>query len=727
MSGWEKQDVTCKSCKSVFKQRWNTFNPCPKATHKEPGVPYHPKKYEHDAMQIYGMDQGGDWCSEYWQCCFNRNESAPGCESRQVNKPGGPHTPTSESLAKAKQLAAEEQQRQRNSAAGYGTLTDAEVADEQRKRNASAGYGKITDAEVEQQRQRNSAAGYGTLTDAEADEQRKSNARAAYGTLTNAEADAQRQRNSATGYGTLTDAEVAAQRKRNASASCGKITDAEADEQRKRNASALYGKITDAEVAAQRKRNASAGYGTLTDAEADVQRKRNASASYGKITDAEVEAQRKANATGTYGPITNAEVAAMLGKSSPADTLATLVGYFEAGELTLAAAVVANEKVKWAKPIQEQLDAILSNADTEKCLALAEHIKPVIEMMQKAYSKVNVKKLTKKKAKATRKTIVKRFDKVVSSMLLQFTKQYVEKLGSSGGAEALKARLQTLDDTSIDTQLYINTDKKLRKERGDAALRKAGVARAAAVKKAHPDAPRQPVSTVLEMIVSASEKEQAFKTAVIELGKASGAEVQLSDIKGSSLKGLLRLFEKALLKAVILGLDHVDFSLIYDLLRAMLVAPDTAVAAKAQTAVYDGTVLKPCRWKCRLEGKSVTGWRDELINVFLDGFIGEIQIVRSKMLVQRETMGGHDGYDESRSLRGLYEACTAKQQVKELTAKEQKALAKLLAKRKKAIAKKEQAIRKANAACVAVLAKVDPQIEAITGDRPGEVTFAELE
>ena len=336
--------------------------------------------------------------------------------------------------------------------------------------------------------------------------------------------------------------------------------------------------------------------------------------------------------------------------------------------------------------------------------------------MQNAYSKANVEKLTKKKAKATLNTIVQRFDKVVSSMLLQFTYQYVKKLGSSGGAEALKARLQTLDDTSDDVKLYLHTDKKLRKKAGDAGLRKTGVARAAAVKKAHPDAPRQPVSTVLEMIVSATEKEQAFKTAVIELGKASGAEVQLSDIKGSSLKGLLRLFEKALLKAVILGLDHVDFSLIYDLLRAMLVAPDTAVAAKAQTAVYDGTVLVPCRWKCRLEGKSVTGWRDELVNVFLDGFIGEIQIVRSEMLVQRDTMGGHDGYDESRSLRGLYEACATKQQVKELTAKEQKALAKLLAKRKKAIA-----------ACVAILAKVDPQIEAITGTRPGEVTFAELE
>lgn len=65
-------------------------------------------------------------------------------------------------------------------------------------------------------------------------------------------------------------------------------------------------------------------------------------------------------------------------------------------------------------------------------------------MMQNAYSKANVEKLTKKKAKATLNTIAQRFDKVVSSMLLQFTYQYVDKLGSSGSAEALKARLQTM-------------------------------------------------------------------------------------------------------------------------------------------------------------------------------------------------------------------------------------------------------------------------------------------
>lgn len=55
-----------------------------------------------------------------------------------------------------------------------------------------------------------------------------------------------------------------------------------------------------------------------------------------------------------------------------------------------------------------------------------------------------------------------------------------------------------------------------------------------------------------------------------------------------------------------------------------------------------GKTLLPCRSKCRLVGESVTEWRDELINVKhatgMHGLIGEIQIVRSKMLLQRETM-----------------------------------------------------------------------------------------
>ena len=69
------------------------------------------------------------------------------------------------------------------------------------------------------------------------------------------------------------------------------------------------------------------------------------------------------------------------------------------------------------------------------------------------------------------------------------------------------------------------------------------------------------------------------------------------------------------------------------------------MAVKAQAAVYGGKELPPCRSKCRLVGESVTGWRDELVNVKhatgKHGLIGEIQIVRSKMLLQRETMGGY--------------------------------------------------------------------------------------
>jgi hypothetical protein len=108
------------------------------------------------------------------------------------------------------------------------------------------------------------------------------------------------------------------------------------------------------------------------------------------------------------------------------------------------------------------------------------------------------------------------------------------------------------------------------------------------------------------------------------------------------------LFEKALLKAVVLGLPTVDFSIIKDVLRAMIVADTTSVAIKAQEAVYaPQSELPPCRSKCRLVGESITEWRDELVNVEHNTgkhkLICEIQIVRSKMLLQRQEMGGHDG------------------------------------------------------------------------------------
>ena len=99
------------------------------------------------------------------------------------------------------------------------------------------------------------------------------------------------------------------------------------------------------------------------------------------------------------------------------------------------------------------------------------------------------------------------------------------------------------------------------------------------------------------------------------------------------------------------GWDTLDFSDIRDVSRGMLVAgdkhtsfnEDTAIASKAQDAVYDGTELVPCRSKCRY-GPSLTQWRDELVNLrLMTGkfkMICEIQIVRSKMLLQRESMGG---------------------------------------------------------------------------------------
>jgi hypothetical protein len=346
-------------------------------------------------------------------------------------------------------------------------------------------------------------------------------------------------------------------------------------------------------------------------------------------------------------------------------------------------------------------------------------------MVQIAYSKENLEKLAADGMEHTVDNLADGFDAVVSRMLLRFTKEYIAKLGPSG-AEAIRARLRLLDDSSDDTKLYIATDNKYKKEKGDAAYRRTGVTFASELKKNFPDDQHQPCSTILKMMLYSSEDEQTFKAAVLKIGEQTGAAVKLSDRKGSSLKGLLRLYEKALLKAVILKRDNLDFSIIYDVLRAMLVAPDTDVASKCQVAVYEGEELLPCRSKCRLGGKSVDGWRDELINAWhttgRHRLIGEIQIVRSKMLLQRETMGGHDGYDASRSLRGLYDACVASGHVKELSKIDEKALAKAEKKKRKI----KQAIAKSETKFKSLLKKVNLQIQSITGAPPDEVIFAEF-
>jgi hypothetical protein len=267
------------------------------------------------------------------------------------------------------------------------------------------------------------------------------------------------------------------------------------------------------------------------------------------------------------------------------------------------------------------------------------------------------------------------FDRTVCHIGLETAKKYIETLGKAGAIE-LRKQVKQLDAGSKDAELYRTTDGKYRDAIGDEALRRRGVERAAAVKVSFPDDQRQPVKTLLELLVFATADEFEFKTQVKALGAASGANVVLATIKGSSLKGIIRLMEKGIIKAIVQGWkDEVDFSDIRDVLRAMLVCgsndssvrtsfeEDTAVASKVQDAVYGGKELPPRRSKCRLVGKSATEWRDELINVEITTgkhkLLGEIQIVRSKMLLQRESMGGHDGYDESRGLRGLLDACAA--------------------------------------------------------------------
>lgn len=201
---------------------------------------------------------------------------------------------------------------------------------------------------------------------------------------------------------------------------------------------------------------------------AKVQRERNQSAGYGMVTDDEAEVERKGNAQGKHGAITDAEVLTVLGAAPSADTLAYLLRYLNEGKLDTAAAFVNNKKANWAEALQTQLDAMLPKVDTTK--PVAEHIKPLVEMIQKVYTPANLKTLAEAGMKGTLTTIAQQFDAKISSMLLQFANQYAEKVVSSGGAEAIKSRLQEFDDGSDDVRLYSATDSKYRKEGGGCRL-----------------------------------------------------------------------------------------------------------------------------------------------------------------------------------------------------------------------------------------------------------------
>lgn len=327
-------------------------------------------------------------------------------------------------------------------------------------------------------------------------------------------------------------------------------------------------------------------------------------------------------------------------------------------------------------------------------------------------------RLSREEHKDTLSQLATEFDEVVSQIGLDFGLKMVEDLGEDGFAQ-LSKELRELDKEDKDVQLYHTTDGKYKDVSEDAAYRQSGEEFAAALKESHPPhEQRQPAKTLLELLVFSTADEASFKANVKQLGETSGATVLFSDIKGSTLKGILRLMEKGILKAIKNKLKTVDFSDIRDVLRAMLVCgdddtdfdEDTAIALKAQDAVYRCETLSARLSKCRVSGESKTGWRDELVNLeHMTGqynLIVEVQIVRFRMLVQRASIGGHDGYNVSRGLRGLYEVCLERGYVdasnRKLSKEEQKRYDELLAKRDAIDLQRD-----------AMIEKIDLQIQAI--------------
>ena len=116
----------------------------------------------------------------------------------------------------------------------------------------------------------------------------------------------------------------------------------------------------------------------------------------------------------------------------------------------------------------------------------------------------------------------------------------------------------------------------------------------------------------------------------------------------TTLKKSSRVAEKAALRRTKKG----DVSIVKDVVRAMVTVKRFAHVTVVLHAIMAVAVI--IRIKERFfESPSGGGWRDLMINVWIDGHICEIQIVHEMLLTARKTLPGHDVYNRVRNAMEL--------------------------------------------------------------------------
>ena len=159
-----------------------------------------------------------------------------------------------------------------------------------------------------------------------------------------------------------------------------------------------------------------------------------------------------------------------------------------------------------------------------------------------------------------------------------------------------------------------------------------------------------------DLYLHAAEVHERFGKTMKSIGEATGAKTKIAP-----LKRLSRILEKILFDAENAG----SCEKICDVVRAMMKVTSMAQVAKIAMAFLESDSVVIVRIKDRfVEKPSPGGWRDLMINFYLKSdpnrHICEVQVVLDKMLVARENLGGHHGYDHSRNALEIMERLKVK-------------------------------------------------------------------
>ena len=94
-----------------------------------------------------------------------------------------------------------------------------------------------------------------------------------------------------------------------------------------------------------------------------------------------------------------------------------------------------------------------------------------------------------------------------------------------------------------------------------------------------------------------------------------------------------------------------DCSMLCDVVGCLVICPDFKAMQEVVQELKDRPDLILCQVKSRWDSSSKGGWRDLIciVSIGPQRIMCEIQVVHSKMLVAREGLDGHKGYEMFRN------------------------------------------------------------------------------